>query len=393
MAPRFKVFNALRGKFYPDRAELGDIPMYVLAYLGFLFMPWFAGVEVSLPLTFFSIFLFLPLYFLQWYGRHLVFIAFGMWLIWLLLVRFNWGMSTYVIYACSVLGAIPKLRIASVSLVILLASTCLVLMLIQAPTVAFVAPVLMGAMTFCGTRAHHESLHTQAFLRLSLQEISKLAERGERERIARDVHDLLGHSLTLIALKADLAAKLIRTDVDGALAELEQIKSTARDSLSEVRQVVHGMRAAQMSVELAKSKLACEAANVAMHVDLDASIALSRTLEDVLASVLREATNNLIRHAKAENVFIQLRKIDKRFVLEIRDDGRSRSFKEGHGLSAMRERVQEIGGQIEFEANARSANQLLANQGFTSKGFVVRVSLAANTEPAASHVTQEWALT
>jgi two-component system, NarL family, sensor histidine kinase DesK len=346
MAMRLKLFDRLRGRLYPDADELGDMPMILLVYVVFLFMPWLVNAPASLPMTLLSIALFLPLYFLQWRGQHLLLIAVGMWLLWLVFSQYNWGTNTYVIYACSVAGGIANMRRALIVVALMLATMTLILWFRGAPTEAFVAPIVIAMIVFLGARMQRESMRTQAFLRLSQQEISKLAERSERERIARDVHDLLGHSLTLISLKADLALKLMPNDLQAAQIELQHIKEVARESLAEVRLTVHGMRSAQISVELSKSKLACEVANVRLHADLQDNLLLPRATENVLASVLREAINNTIRHAKADNVFVQITQQDKGVRLIVRDDGRSRDFREGHGLSAMRDRVREASGEI-----------------------------------------------
>jgi two-component system, NarL family, sensor histidine kinase DesK len=365
---RFKVFKNLRGRLYPDTAELGDMPVVLLVYLIFLFMPWMVGAPGSMPMTLLSIALYLPLHFLQWRSQRLLPIIVGMWLIWFVFSGYNWGTNTYVIYACAVAGSIVNGRHALLAVAALLGAMCYVLRLRGAPTEAYLAPCVMAVIVFVGARAQRESMRTQAFLRLGQHEISKLAERNERDRIARDVHDLLGHSLTLISLKADLALKLIAIDPDAAQVELQHIRDAARESLVEVRQAVHGMRSAQISVELSKSKLACEAANIRLHADLQDGVVLPRATEDVLASVLREAINNAIRHAKANNVYIGLQQQRNAVRLTVRDDGRSRNFREGHGLSAMRDRVKEAGGEISLSSE---------------KGFLVDVSLVVQGETPA----------
>jgi two-component system, NarL family, sensor histidine kinase DesK len=352
MTVRLSIFNALRGRLYPDDPDIGDMPVLLLAYLVFLFMPWIVGASASLSMTLLSLALFLPLYFLQWQNQRLLLIACGMWLIWLVFVRENWGTQTYIIYACAVVSSIPQLRTSAAAFLALIASTIVVLLLNRAPLEGFIMPTVIGGLVFAFGRIDLESRRQQRFLRSSLQEISKLAERNERDRIARDVHDLLGHSLTLIALKADLAGKQIAQDPEAARISLQDITRTARESLSEVRQVVHGMRAAQLSVELAKSKLACEVADIQLQSEIQADVKMPRAVEDVVASVLRESINNVIRHAKARSVHIALREQQDALVLTVRDDGKGKSLVEGQGLRSMRERAEGIAATIEYRADA-----------------------------------------
>jgi two-component system, NarL family, sensor histidine kinase DesK len=352
MTVRLSIFNALRGRLYPDDPDIGDMPVLLLAYLVFLFMPWIVGASASLSMTLLSLALFLPLYFLQWQNQRLLLIACGMWLIWLVFVRENWGTQTYIIYACAVVSSIPQLRTSAAAFLALIASTIVVLLLNRAPLEGFIMPTVIGGLVFAFGRIDLESRRQQRFLRSSLQEISKLAERNERDRIARDVHDLLGHSLTLIALKADLAGKQIAQDPEAARISLQDITRTARESLSEVRQVVHGMRAAQLSVELAKSKLACEVADIQLQSEIQADVKMPRAVEDVVASVLRESINNVIRHAKARSVHIALREQQDALVLTVRDDGKGKSLVEGQGLRSMRERAEGIAATIEYRVDA-----------------------------------------
>jgi two-component system, NarL family, sensor histidine kinase DesK len=372
MMTRFKIFDHLRGKLYPDEPELNDMPVLLLIYLVFLSMPWVVGGQASVAMTLLSVALFLPLYFMQWWHKRLSLIVLGMWLIWFFLSKYNWGMNTYIIYACAVAGLMPSTRHAVASVALMLIGMCLVLKTINAPLEAFLMPTLMSVIVFLGSRAQRESMRAQAFLRLSQQEISKLAERNERERIAREVHDLLGHSLTLISLKADLALKLIDKDLDAAKSELRQINDTARESLGEVRQAVHGMRSAQISVEIAKSKLACEVADLDLLVDIPPDLALVRSNENVLAAVIREAINNTIRHAKATQVSVTIQDSADATKLLVADNGKSRDFREGSGLCGMRERVQAIGGKIEFSA---------------ALGFTVRVEIPQANSSVASAAT------
>ena len=164
---------------------------------------------------------------------------------------------------------------------------------------------------------------------------------AERERVARDVHDVLGHSLTALSVKAELAARLVDIDPARAKEELESIQATARQALAEVRATVGGLRAGNLEAELA----------AAPHVLADAGISAS-VVGDVadtdprhralMAWVLRESVTNVVRHAQARSVVIELGPGG----ITVTDDGAGFSGAEGNGLRGMRERVGGAGGTL-----------------------------------------------
>jgi two-component system sensor histidine kinase DesK len=168
-----------------------------------------------------------------------------------------------------------------------------------------------------------------------------LALVAERERVARDVHDVLGHSLTALSIKAELAGRLMDVDPERARAELASIQETARQALSEVRATVGGLRASNLEAEL----------DAAPRVLVDAGIETTVLGEvadtdprhrALLAWVLREAVTNVVRHAGARSVVIELGQRG----LSVTDDGVGITRPEGNGLRGMRERVADAGGTL-----------------------------------------------
>ncbi len=182
-------------------------------------------------------------------------------------------------------------------------------------------------------------------LRLSQEEVRRLAASAERERIGRDLHDLLGHTLSLIALKLELARKLGARDPAAAAAHVAEAERVARQALAEVRSAVSGIRAADLAAELAAARLLLESAGVAFAAP-PLPQALPPALQAPLALVLREAATNIARHARARAVRVALRREDGGIVLEIADDGRGGVRTEGNGLAGMRERVAALGGRL-----------------------------------------------
>jgi len=135
-------------------------------------------------------------------------------------------------------------------------------------------------------------------LKLSHDEVRRLAATAERERIGRDLHDLLGHTLSLITLKLELARKLADRDTEGSKRELEEAERVARHALAEVRSAVTGIRSADLAAELASARLLLESSQVHLEYAPPPQD-LPPDVERCLALVLREAATNIARHANA----------------------------------------------------------------------------------------------
>ena len=168
-----------------------------------------------------------------------------------------------------------------------------------------------------------------------------LALVAERERVARDVHDVLGHSLTALSIKAELAGRLIDVDPERARAELASIQETARQALAEVRATVGGLRAGNLEAELdaAPRVLADAGIQTVVHGDVADTDPRHRAL---LAWVLREAVTNVVRHAAASSVVVDLGPRG----ISVTDDGTGISRPAGNGLRGMEERVTDAGGTL-----------------------------------------------
>lgn len=187
-------------------------------------------------------------------------------------------------------------------------------------------------------------------LQLSHDEVRRLAATAERERIGRDLHDLLGHTLSLITLKLELSRKLIDRDPAAARAEIAEAEKVARHALAEVRSAVTGFRAADLAAELASARLLLESSAVTLAYDAPPS--LSPDIERPLALVLREAVTNIARHARASRAEVRFAREGGQLRMRIVDDGRGASGVEGNGLAGMRARARELGGSLAF-ASAR----------------------------------------
>ncbi|MBL8947609.1 MAG: hypothetical protein JNK45_30840, partial [Myxococcales bacterium] len=178
------------------------------------------------------------------------------------------------------------------------------------------------------------------------------ARIAERERIARDLHDLLGHSLSIIALKSELAERIAADDPDRAGRELRDVQQVARDALAEVRIAVRGYRVgsgAGLRQELDRARTALAAAGVELACSVDPELvgpALDAAREGALALALREAATNIVRHAKATRCDVAFFDDGRHYGIVITDDGRGGDARPGHGLQGMRTRVEALGGRL-----------------------------------------------
>ena len=176
-------------------------------------------------------------------------------------------------------------------------------------------------------------------------EIEHLAKVAERERIARDLHDVLGHTLSVIILKSELAGKLMDRDPQRAGNEIREVEQISRQALSEVRDAIRGYRSQGLVAELAQAKSTLETAGVTVKCEA-AQVTLPPLQEGVLSMAVREAVTNVVRHARAGNCSLRLAQQNGSCQLEIEDDGRGSSHNEGNGLRGMRERVEMLGGTL-----------------------------------------------
>jgi two-component system, NarL family, sensor histidine kinase DesK len=196
-----------------------------------------------------------------------------------------------------------------------------------------------------------------ATLRVAQEEIERLAKTAERERIARDMHDILGHSLSLIVLKSELAGRLLGSQPARAAIEIAEVETAARKALAEVRKTITGYRSEGFASELIRAAEILETAGVRLNRPAKAPYLTPRH-EATLSLVLREAVTNIVRHAGASECSIEVSTAEDRTQLVIADDGRGDIRQEGNGLRGMRERVRELGGSLSLDSNRGTRLQI-----------------------------------
>ncbi len=262
------------------------------------------------------------------------------------------GSFTYFVFGCIMLGG-GSLRPIHYGFALLLANAAFIAegmglkypwqALVWLPVTTLIVGVLVQFDRVNGRK--------NAELALSHAEVRRVAAFAERERISRDLHDLLGHTLSMVALKADLAGKLVERDPRAARHEIAEVARIARDTLAEVRATVSGMRNAVLAAELASAKLLLHADNIRLALQID-EVALKPDAESALAMSLREAITNVQRHARARNVEVRLQREGGGVAMEIHDDGRGGDLRAGNGLTGMRERLEAHGGSLELLGNS-----------------------------------------
>jgi two-component system sensor histidine kinase DesK len=233
-------------------------------------------------------------------------------------------------------------------------------------------PTVLLGLAMIGLRNHFELTRELSEAR---ETVARLAASQERLRLARDMHDLTGQSLSMITLKSELALRLLRRlpagpDRDRVSDEIEQVGAVSRQTLHDIREAISGYRRPTLAVEIITARAALESAGIAPQDDAELTL-LSGTFdpdaEAALAWCLREAVTNVVRHSGARTCQIRLARRGGTLFLEVRDDGRGHAGVEptgaeptGAGLRGMSERLGAVGGSLELRPAGTPGFRLIA---------------------------------
>jgi len=347
-------------KLRPLRSVLHDKdhgwgPLLWVLYLGFFFVQPVAD-HVSGKRWLFNLLgaaIFLVLYwgiFLLEKPRPLVHIG-GMLLLGISLFPYNSGACTFFIFAAAMVPFLVDTQgraIAGLVAIAVIGGVEAFLLHLSGWGIfwAAVFPAFIGA----GNLFFAERNRMNRRLRKANEEIEHLAKVAERERIARDLHDVLGHTLSVITLKSELAGKLMDRDPERAGKEIREVEQISRQALSDVRDAIRGYRAQGLAAELAQAKSTLETAGLTVQCDAATTVKIPAMQESVLALAVRETVTNVVRHAQARTCRMRLEQQNGSCRLEIHDDGCGNSTGEGNGLRGMRERVEMVGGTLQRTA-------------------------------------------
>ena len=341
----------------PEPEGSGRPPFVWLLYLGFLFMPyawnpgelgWLWPTLATLP-----VFLFL-------YARHLrpggsVTLAevLGIAALSFVLEPFNGFANTYLVYAAAFVPyALPGLARPLLFVAVMVGAHAAQVLLLRQPAAIIGITVLICLVSCLGNVFAAASRRRNEALRLSQEEVRRLAAIAERERIGRDLHDLLGHTLSLVAIKGELAGRLVARDAAAAEREIREVTQIARDALAQVRTAVTGMRSAALAGELTSARTLLESCGVELECR-QATQALPPPVETALAMIVREAATNIQRHAQATRATVEIAPAPggaAAVALCVSDNGRGGVRSQGNGLTGIGERVRALGGTLEIDS-------------------------------------------
>jgi two-component system sensor histidine kinase DesK len=272
---------------------------------------------------------------------------------------FNPGSSCFITFAAAFLPfivddiAVVLGCMAAGSLLVSLEGFLLHVFWINTAIAVFMIWVVGSSNIFIGMKKRASER-----LLLAQEQNAALAAIAERERIARDLHDVLGHTLSVIVLKAELAGRLLTSeharDPERAAREIGEVERTARTALAEVREAIGGYRARGLVAEIEAARRTLDAAGVTLLCDAmpSTNTGLHANEETVLALALREAVTNIVRHARATTCTLRFYIEDNQHRLSVEDNGQHVTQREGNGLRGMRERVEALGGRVSLDRSA-----------------------------------------
>jgi two-component system sensor histidine kinase DesK len=270
----------------------------------------------------------------------------------------NPGATVFIIYGAMFLGwTFDNARHARISIGVLVVALTIDALWFHAPQGFWSVSIIVSLGVGLSNTFFAERARALAKLRMANEEIEHLAKVAERERIARDLHDVLGHTLSLISVKSALTRKFLEKypqNADGltkAKRQLADIEKVSREAMAEIRSTLRGYNTYKLSEEFTRAKAALNSAGVAVESETT-EISMSPAQESVVALIIREAVTNVVRHAHARNCRLSLGTNNGNCVLAIQDDGRGGAQVEGNGLRGMRERIEALGGTLVRETTA-----------------------------------------
>lgn len=274
--------------------------------------------------------------------------ALGTWV-----MTFNIGASAILIFGAGMVGySLPAHRAWPFLLGYCVSIPLISALVLHDNIFAWIMAFAFSSLVGINAIRDAEDARTNAKLQIAHDEVERMAKVAERERIARDVHDVLGHTLSLIVLKSELASKLAVRDPAKAASEIREVESIARGALRELREAITGYRSAGIAAEIDHARRVLEGAGLSVDA-LAEAVRLPPTHEGVLALAIREAVTNVVRHAGAHAVQLRLVQARGQCRFEIADDGRgSSNLLEGNGLGGMRERIEALGGTMLRDATS-----------------------------------------
>ncbi|WP_313886527.1 sensor histidine kinase [Bacillus sp. SD088] len=219
-------------------------------------------------------------------------------------------------------------------------------------TLSFLPFIAVMLISPFGIRSMNKRMELEKELDQANEKIKELVKREERVRIARDLHDTLGHTLSLITLQSQLIQRLVKKQPERAIAEAREMEGTSRSALRQVRELVSEMRALTIAEELIHMEQILHAAGIGFLQKGGTQFThLPPLVQNIIAMCLREAGTNIVKHSKAQSCLVHFQEENGFFSVRVQDDGitATENIKVGNGLRGMKERLSLLNGQVEFK--------------------------------------------
>jgi two-component system sensor histidine kinase DesK len=342
-----KIHQFLSPQGSDNRYSVYSNLLFLSLFFGHLYFKPVHGLEIALVVV--GLIAFLVIYFRAFLVQEneLAFYIVAMWLVGVGLSEITLGANIFFVYAAAFSGLFYEKKKAVISLLLVLGFTALYVVLSDKSSYFWIPAIFMSITLGLLSIHHSEVLKKNKILKSLQQETKQLAEIAERERISRDLHDLLGHSLSVITLKSELAGKMMDKGLSAEKIrqEIKAVEELSRKTLAQVRDAVKGYNIATIKGELLQAKVATDAASIELITSISMQ-SLPSTIESELALIIREAITNVIRHADTEKVWIVLTQASSQLTLTISDQGQMGSQIKQSGMQNMRTRINQIGGEM-----------------------------------------------
>ena len=368
-----KLLQTIHERLLPKREDLGLSPYINLIFLSLLFGNLYYspvyGVEALLVVI--GMGLFFAIYFRGFWAndQELKYLIAAICGLAVTLSEINLGGSVVFVYAAGMCGLLSNHKTAK-RIMWLVIAFIIAYSLATSKSSYFWIPALFMSISVGLLNLN------QTALKRSREEISALAKTAERERISRDLHDLLGHSLSVITIKSELAHKMLEMDqpIDKIKAEIRSVEQLSRETLAQVRNAVKGYNQATITEEIQQARVATEASGIQLLTDIQAP-SLNADIESELALIIREAITNVIRHADTTKAWVSLKAEKELLVLTITDEGKIDHQNLASGMRNMQTRINAIDGEM-----------TIVNEPNTQLRFTLALASLATSAPSKTGV-------
>ncbi|MFF1991607.1 sensor histidine kinase [Bacillus mycoides] len=345
-----------RFEFFPK--QMGFFPYMWFVYLLFPIynLTQVSGWKLAIGIGMLMVFIvtYRQLYFVQ--KTFILWACIQMSLTFLFAVFYNPFMIFFGFFTASAMGFAPSKKVFRLlwGLLIVMLGAFIFVNFNQLTTTSLVNIVpmfILMLLTPFGMRNFNQKKMLKNQLNEANEQIKDLVKREERQRIARDLHDTLGHTLSLITLKSQLVEKLIVKNPERASIEAKEITQTSRTALKQLRELISDMRMITVEEELEQIKAILQAANIELEIKQEASASsLSPIEQNILGMCLREAVTNIVKHSKATECIVSVLESQGELILKVEDNGvgLENQNHDGNGIRGMKERIALIDGFVEL---------------------------------------------